>query len=483
MSDTNDDDYRVATTFIKPGHENYDACRRLCFQSRVLHNVVVYKLRHDYFAYRNAKAQDPNVNFSKFRISKKDLECYVKKHYAACLQRSCSAAMAQKCVHRTYDAFQIFVKQVRAKLQAPSNNPKKIGLPGYAKKYSTCVIAPNGFRTKDGFLTITGAENVGLHPIPLDKRVFKDDQGFCPSSDKAIIKEVRFVPFSNGFKIEVVYDLKKVASKPQHGLNPDLFMALDIGLTNLVTGITNVIGVPPIIFKGGKVKSINQWYNKRAAKLKAAASKKSSSAAGKNKHLKAIAGKRYWQLHAIFHEVSRRLVDFCIIHKIGKLIIGHSKGWKQSINLGKRNNQNFVSVPYNKLIHLIAYKAKWEGIEVVVREESYTSKASALDFDPIPTYGEKDAEKVTFSGTREHRGLFVTSDGRTLNADVNGAINIARKELGDDWLKELVGLYRGCLVNTPVVLNTTRKSPLQTALTLSGCVAMEIEAATSIGGR
>ena len=168
--------------------------------------------------------------------------------------------------------------QVRAKLQAPSNNPKKIGLPGYAKKYSTCVIAPNGFRTKDGFLTITGAENVGLHPIPLDKRVFKDDQGFCPSSDKAIIKEVRFVPFSNGFKIEVVYDLKKVASKPQHGLNPDLFMALDIGLTNLVTGITNVIGVPPIIFKGGKVKSINQWYNKRAAKLKAAASKKSSSA-------------------------------------------------------------------------------------------------------------------------------------------------------------------------------------------------------------
>ena len=421
----------------------------------MLHNVVVYKLRHDYFAYRNAKAQDPNVNFSKFRISKKDLECYVKKHYPACYQRSCSAAMAQKCVHRTYDAFQIFVKQVRAKLQAPSNNPKKIGLPGYAKKYSTCVIAPNGFRTKDGFLTITGAENVGLHPIPLDKRVFKDDQGFCPSSDKAIIKEVRFVPFSNGFKIEVVYDLKKVASKPQHGLNPDLFMALDIGLTNLVTGITNVIGVPPIIFKGGKVKSINQWYNKRAAKLR--------------------------QLHAIFHEVSRRLVDFCIIHKIGKLIIGHSKGWKQSINLGKRNNQNFVSVPYNKLIHLIAYKAKWEGIEVVVREESYTSKASALDFDPIPTYGEKDAEKVTFSGTREHRGLFVTSDGRTLNADVNGAINIARKELGDDWLKELVGLYRGCLVNTPVVLNTTRKAPLQTAL--SGCVAMELEAATSIGGR
>ena len=57
------------------------------------------------------------------------------------------------------------------------------------------------------------------------------------------------------------------------------------------------------------------------------------------------------------------------------------------------------------------------------------------------------------------------------------------KELGDDWLKELVGRYRGCLVNTPVVLNTTRKSPLQTALTLSGCVAMEIEAATSIGGR
>lgn len=481
MSGTNDDEYRVATTFIKPGHENYDACRRLCFQSRVLHNVAVYQLRQNYFAYRNAKAQDPNVKFSKFHISKKDLEDYVKKHYAVCYQQACSAAMAQKCLHRAYDAFLIFAKQLKAKSQAPSNNPKKIGLPGYAKKYSTCVIAYNGFRTKDGFLTITGAEDVGLHPIPLDKRVFKDDQRFSPSSDEAIIKEVRFVPFSNGFKIEVVYDLKKVASKPQHGLNPDLFMAVDIGLTNLVTGITNVNGVPPIIFKGGKVKSINQGYNKNAAKLRAAASKKSSKEAGKYKHLKVLSAKRHWRLHAIFHDVSHRLVDFCVMHKIGMLIIGHSKGWKQRINLGKRNNQNFVSVPYNKLIHLIAYKAKWEGIEVVVREESYTSKASALDFDPIPTYGKKDAEKVTFSGKRVHRGLFEASDGRTLNADVNGAINIARKELGDDWLEEQVGRYRGCLVNTPVVLNITRKAPLQTAP--SGCVAMEPEAATSIGGR
>ena len=110
-----------------------------------------------------------------------------------------------------------------------------------------------------------------------------------------------------------------------------------------------------------------------------------------------------------------------------KLIIGNNGGWKQGINLGKRNNQNFVYIPYKKIINQIIYKCQMKGIEVIVREESYTSKASFLDYDYIPTIN-KDDEVKDFSGKRVKRGLYRTNKGKKINADVNGAYNIISKE-------------------------------------------------------
>ena len=155
--------------------------------------------------------------------------------------------------------------------------------------------------------------------------------------------------------------------------------------------------------------------------------------------------KRTCRIDDKMHKVSRFVVQFCLRNDLGTIIIGHNEGWKQNINLGKVNNQNFVNIPFNRLIHMICYKAEEYGIKVIVREESYTSLQSALDFDQLPTYGDKNANQVPSSGKRMG-GLFIRSMGQKINADVNGCLNIGRKELGDDWLKKLVETDEGCLM-------------------------------------
>ena len=151
--------------------------------------------------------------------------------------------------------------------------------------------------------------------------------------------------------------------------------------------------------------------------------------------------KRYNWINDHLHKVSRYIIKLCLKTDTGVIVIGKNKDWKQSIGIGKVNNQKFVSIPHAELINKIQYKAEEYGIEVIVREESYTSKASALDFDLIPTYG-TDEDK-TFSGRRVKRGLYRASTGQLLNADVNGALNVIRKEFGDARLR---GLFdSGCV--------------------------------------
>ena len=129
------------------------------------------------------------------------------------------------------------------------------------------------------------------------------------------------------------------------------------------------------------------------------------------------------------HKVSSDVISHCLNNEIGTVVIGKNKGWKQNINIGHINNQNFVSIPFNILIAMIQYKAEREGIKVIIREESYTSKASFLDDDLIPNYNE--ITTPSFSGRRIQRGLYKSKDGVVINADLNGAGNILRKEFPD----------------------------------------------------
>ena len=138
------------------------------------------------------------------------------------------------------------------------------------------------------------------------------------------------------------------------------------------------------------------------------------------KKMKRLSAKRERKLHDFLHKVSKFVVDWCEEHDIGTIVIGYNSNWKQEVELGKRNNQTFVQIPFTELIHQIAYKAEEKGIEVKMQDEAHSSKCSFLDGEPV-----KHHEK--YAGIRKSLGLFRSARGIIINADVNAAYNIIRK--------------------------------------------------------
>lgn len=257
---------------------------------------------------------------------------------------------------------------------------------------------------------------------------------------KSNLKEVRIISQGNrNFKIEVVYnkELKDLC------LPKSRVFGIDIGLNNLLAITSNQIDVQNYLLNGRPLKSINQFYNKRLSELKSVL--EIVNGCKKSKSIISLNFKRKNKINDYLHKTSRTLINLCIDNNIGKIVIGHNVGWKQDISIGKRNNQNFVQIPFNKLIQMIQYKAEDVGIEVFFTEESYTSKIDHLALEEMK-------HQENYLGKRIKRGLFKSSLGVELNADINGAIGMLRKtnEVSTEFLKTLGN--RGC-VSQPIKLN------------------------------
>ena len=232
------------------------------------------------------------------------------------------------------------------------------------------------------------------------------------------IKQVRIVPKLNHYVIEVIYETEI----QQHELNPEAIASIDLGLDNLATLTFNQAGLVPILVNGRPLKSINQYYNKTCSSCQSLLPEKTSS-----QRLRKLANRRDFKVTDYLHKASRLIINTLINYQIGTLVIGQNQQWKQQIRLGKRTNQNFVQIPHTRFIEMLSYKAKLAGIKVILTEESYTSKASFLDGDDIPVYGEEKHRKPVFKGKRVKRGLYRTQSGNLIQADVNGSLNIMRK--------------------------------------------------------
>jgi len=229
----------------------------------------------------------------------------------------------------------------------------------------------------------------------------------------APLRQVRILPRGNHYILEIVYEQVPV----DHKLDPRRVLSIDLGLNNLVTVVNNA-GLSPWRVKGGIVKSINQYYNKVRAQLSSLRDKQGLT--GTTRRLQRIFLKRTNKITDVFHKVSHRLISYCVTHEFGRIVIGYNKAWKQGVGMGRRTNQNFVGVPFLMLVNQIRYKATLVGIEVLMVDERYTSKVSFLDGEPIQHH-------PTYRGRRVTRGLFRSSTGHIMNADVNGAYNIGRK--------------------------------------------------------
>jgi putative transposase len=227
------------------------------------------------------------------------------------------------------------------------------------------------------------------------------------------------------YVIEVIYERE---AEPV-AVDPALFAALDLGVNNLAAITSNKPGFVPRLVNGRVLKAINQWYNKQREqrqKQLAEQSKHTTRQQFTSRRLDALTDKRNRRVKHQLHLASRAVIDLLVVEGLGTLIIGKNALWKQEVEMGRRNNQSFVQLPHTRFIAMLRYKAELVGITVVMTEESYTSKASFLDRDPLPVYDPTDQTHHTFSGRREGRWYRVK--GRPpIHADVNGSYNIARK--------------------------------------------------------
>ncbi|MHA1511339.1 MAG: RNA-guided endonuclease InsQ/TnpB family protein, partial [Promethearchaeota archaeon] len=322
----------------------------------------------------------------------------------------------QQVLKQVDQNFKSFFQAIKSWKKHPSKFMGRPKLPHYLRKNGKNMIffTSQQCRLKNGFVHLTKKmEQLGFPLIRTDLQT---------------LKGVRIIPYGDRYNIELIYNYI-----PQDlYLNKNNIMGIDLGLNNIVTTSDN-IGTTPLIIKGGVIKSINQFYNKQLSKYKSLA-KKCNNTHITHRILK-FHRKRNNKIHDMFHKISRKIVNYCIDHNIGTIVIGYNEGWKQKSNLGKRNNQNFVSIPLLKIIQQIEYKSGMVGINVIRTSEEYTSQRCS-------------SCGIVKKSNRKYRGLYVCSDcGLVLNADVNASQNILKKGVP----KSVRIGNRGCL-NHPVVL-------------------------------
>lgn len=366
----------------------------LCRTANKLINCGIYLARQWYFKC--------NCITEKY-----DLEKELKQNKNYQFLYSQAAQQTLRGVAESFKSFKELSKKYRnGKLE---NRPR---LPNYRKKggLGTITYPKQALRLKENGVRIPLGKTV--------KAAFGVDAFLLPfptNLDFKKIREIRILPRNGCFYVEWVYKLES----QQVELDKDKVLGIDHGLDNWLTCVSNV--GTSFIVDGKHLKSINQWYNKQIATIK-----ENKPQGFWSKRLSRITEKRNRQMRDAVNKVARLVINHCLENGIGRIVFGWNKGQKDGINIGAKNNQKFVQIPTGKLKDRLKQLSEQYGIEFVETEESYTSQASFLDDDFLPTFGEKP-ESWKPSGKRIKRGLYQTKNGFLVNADANGSVNILRK--------------------------------------------------------
>lgn len=280
----------------------------------------------------------------------------------------------------------------------PGKYLKKPNIPKYLPKngrFNAIFIDGGILRPKKGLFGLSGLKTRIKSKVEFSK-----------------IKEVNIKPLPSGkYKINIIYKYEEKLKLKENGK----YCSIDLGLNNLMT-LTSNSGLNPTLVNGRPLKSINQYYNKKISKLKS----ELPNGVKTSKMIKKITEKRNNKISDYIHKSSRFLINYCIDNDINTIVLGYNEGWKSGIDIGRRSNQNFVGIPFENIKWYIKYKSYMSGLNLIIQEESYTSKCSSLDFEPIK-------RNDVYLGRRIKRGLFKTGVGIIINSDVNGSLNILRK--------------------------------------------------------
>ena len=375
----------VEQQIIKSNHPHFNELRSLMSMSKSLYNMALYNVRQHYF-------ESKNDDSAKYKFLS-----YVenwKKLKPTEVFQSLDSHCGQEIIKLVDKSFKSFFTLICKKKQGEYQ--ERCSIPKYKDKDSYCpLIFPQFPKIKNGVIK-----------VPKSKMTFK--------TRVENVKQFRFIHKGNHIVLEVLYEVEEPAPLEDN----ERYAAIDLGIDNLCSVSSNCCN--SFIINGKPVKSINQYYNKKKAKLQKRVKKCQNK--NKSKRLQKLTEKRNRKVKDYFHKASRFIVNQLVSNQINALVIGYNKGWKQEVNIGKRNNQNFVGIPFNTLLDMLHYKCNLVGISMIITEESYTSKCSFIDNEEIK-------KKEVYDGKRTKRGLYRSKDGKLINADINGSYNIMRKGL------------------------------------------------------
>ena len=376
---------------IKPSHRFWQQIDELCFLSKNLYNYANYQLRQSFI-------------FNKIYLGYNQLYHLVK---TTADYKALPAKVSQQVLRLLDKNWKSFFEANKAYQANPNKFKGRLGLPKYKDKakgrnvliYTIQAISKKGLNK--GIVELSGTD-------------------ICLPTKVKNIAQARIVPRMGEYVVEIIYQREENHT----AINKEAIAAIDIGVDNLAALTSNQTGFMPILINGRPLKSLNQFYNKNKAQLCSKLKGKQQT----SNRIQRLTALRNNRVDTYLHQSSRWIIDHLDKQGIGKLIIGKNRGWKQKINNGKKNNQSFVSIPHARFVEMLTYKAQLKGIEVIITEESYTSKASFLNLDYIPTYKSEEAKIHKFSGYRESRGMYkIKGEKKRINADVNGSYNIMRK--------------------------------------------------------
>ena len=399
---------RVETHQIKRSHHLFDFCNDITYKSKNLYNAVLYRLIKKY-----EKGEKILINHSTLYKNYKHLNEF----------KELGSAFANLTIKKLSKDYKSFFKNIKRykedkSLYEKTPQPPDHKVPGEKGRFQAMAqVSMNN----DNEIKIPNQD------IHID---------FIQNTDKNI-KQIQIEPSHNRYHRNIYFLFKIIYEKEVEEMEEEVknIAGIDLNKGNLVVIATN-IKEKPIAINGDPLCSMGDYYLKKRKKLM-----KNVKGRGTSNRIKKLDKKYTNKVKNYIHNVSRIVADWCKDKNIDTIVIGKNKNWKKEINLGHRNNYHFTIIPFNMLIQQIEYKAGEYGIKVELVEESYTSKASFLDGDELPKYNERREEEkdYQFSGKRIERGLYKTSNGNRINADVNGAYNIIKKLYPDKIDNDIKG--------------------------------------------
>ena len=415
---------RIVKFNIKKSHIDYKYIKTQLIESKEIYNFANYVLRQLYF--KNSNKHKYSLSFiEEYPTLKKLFLEYIDENkqfttlfykiiceFSKLKQYSINSKIVQNIVDKLKSDWTSYWQLLKAKKDKTYN--KEINIPTYKKKYNLVEYNNQVMSKKKLKLGYIGTDK-----MKLGIKIAKKHQELNCKCFRIYEKHDKLV-------CELIYekDITKVEKT-------DKVASIDIGLENLFTIAFNY-NKKGISIKGTKLKAVNQYFNKLKASLQSMLPNQQYT----SKLINQLMYKRGEQLRNYIGYYTNQLIEILKKEKISKLIVGYNKNWKQNINIGKANNQNFVNIPFRKILDILRYKLEENGIECKEQEESYTSKASYLDNDDIPVYKENDGINYIFSGKRIKRGIYKSKQGKIINADLNGALNILKKS-GEKLIEEL----------------------------------------------